>query len=435
MYCHRDIPVQLWECPHCGRALLRCRVHYILYGPEQTRCEIPGCDEELVYKGDVFLPYGVDLTRMNSILINRRNKRLTCIHANAPISPIIAGNTRGYFWKAERNVSKLCCFDFAKGEYVWPDDLCPSADFSVRGDSILNFELSGVYLITSLKDRVLLHLINDGKHAASVPAPDPEYRSWMIGRRLYILSYGKPAQNLAYYDPPYETEKVVPMPALSLSNFDDTAMVLPAIENGQAFFAGFDGSLIQLGASGETRVLFTPKGGSKIGYLALSGGYLVYTLLIGMNNGESVYDLHVMDIASMEDGVIAENIHLACAKPAVFNGRVFTCERSADGTLYFYEYPVSGGYTVNPYTQRWRISRAADIYDFYCAVCDNSLYFFYIAHSGSFNLIEACCMDGAGTAERLKTMGIAAQCGLINIYNHTILSDRNTGQIFAVKTL
>lgn len=433
MYCHKDIPVQAWECPHCGRALLRCRAHSILYGLERTRCEISGCEEKLVYKSDVFLPHGAALNRANAVNINQRVSRVACSPAGAAISPVIVNNMHGYFWKAGHNQSKLCCFDFAKGVYVWPEDACPAEDFFVRADGILNFELSGVHLITSLADRVLINLLNDGKSVASVPAAETEYQAWMADNRLFILTRG---QGLVYYDPPYKT----PNPrGLSVGGAviagTEAETVLPAMDGGQAFFVGFDGSLITANSDGEARVLFTPRGGAQIGYLAVKDGYVMFSALVGLNNGESVYELRRLDAETMEEIVIVENAHLACAKFTVSQDSVFTCERVTGGELYFYEYPLSGGYTMNPYTRRWRISKASDVYDFYCAVCGEDVNFLYISRSGGFNLIEAYRMTGSGAGERLKAMNASSQCGMISVYNHVILTDRNTGQMFDVKTL
>jgi hypothetical protein len=430
MYCHKDIPVQAGECPHCGRALLRCREHYILYELERTRCEVPGCEEKLVYESDVFLPHGAALNRVNVVNINRRVSRIICSPVNAAISPVITNNTCGYFWKAGRGQSKLCCFDFAKGAYLWPEDACPTADLSVRGDGILNFELAGIHLITSLADRVLINLLNDGKPVASVPVADAEYRAWMADRRLFVLSRG---QGLAYYDPPYKTPEPCGIPAMRAET--ETEPVLPAIDGGRAFFVNFDGSLTMLNPDREASVLFTPRGGAKIGYLAVNDGYVIFSALVGLNNGESVYELRRLDPESLEESVIVENVHLACAKFAVHDGGVFTCERVTGGELYFYEYPLSGGFTVKPFSRRWRISKASDIYDFFCAVRGGDVNFFYISRNISYNMIEVYCMSSSGMGERLKPMSSDSRCAMFSVYNHVILTDQNNGQLFDVKTL
>jgi len=434
MYCRKDIPVQARECPHCGCALLRCRTHYILYDLEQTRCEIPGCEEELVYSSEVFLPHTVDLSRLNHVRIDKRVGRLSCTHFNAPVSPMIIINTRGYYWKAGRGQSKLCCYDFTKGPQ-WPDDVCPTAEFFVRGDAVINFELFGVYLVTSLSDRVFINLLNDGKPVAQVPVVAPEYLAWMLRSRLFILSRDQSATRLVYYDPPYNTHSECALPGVNVNANDDAAVVLPAIDNGRAYFVNYDGTLAQTGFDGRAGAIYTPRGGSKIGYLAVSNGYAIFSLSAGLNSAESLHELRRLDIETKEESPIVDNLHLACAKLAICNDSVFTCEREAGGGLYFYEYPLTGGYALNPYTRRWRISRAAEIYDFYLAICDGVVYFYYISHSDSYNLIEACCMNGAGTSERLKPMNFNSQCGMVNVYNHTILADRSNGQIFAVKAL
>jgi hypothetical protein len=317
---------------------------------------------------------------------------------------------------------------------VWKENALPMADFSIS--SLLNFELDGFYLITSLPGRVLIYCINDGEFVAAVQVRARAYKAWMTKRQLDVLALEPHGQALAEDAAPYDRAKTLALPDAVGSCDEAYALGMSATALPYVYFTDFYGAIQRLNTlSGAVETLLRPRNNTSVEYIAVHEDCLIYSLCVGHSRGEDLYELHRLNPDTGYDGTIARNIALALPKVSLHGNSVYVCERQ-QGEVYFVHYPTAGGYVMAPAVDKWRISRASEIFDFYGVVSDggHTIGFVYLSRGDRSNFIEACYIAGH-TAERLNTREADALCTLVNVYNHVILADRRRGLMFDVKTL
>jgi hypothetical protein len=376
---------------------------------------VNGCAAKLTYKSDSFLFSGVDEGKTN-VYKTSMYPDIICEDIHKSMSWMNTSNNQGFFWKTQADKSVLCCYDFVLGRVLWDSD---PQDFDVY--DIKSFELSGVLLMTSLRDHVLLHYIS-GEQAAKIDIN--HWQAWLYDRGLYILG----VDGLIRFAPPYNEPQSIALPGDSPRSIAPNDNIPYAIGEGKVFFT-LGGEILSY-AEGDraAKVLVSSNAGEKIICLSVADGCVIYAV----KKGRAADILRVNAHSGMEND-IARGVVLAVPKLCVSEGYLYTCE-IVNGSSFFKQYPLSGGYLAESY-ERTLITRASRVFNYY-AICfdyngSESMLFVYISANSTQGVIEVCMLygDSHKTRKVLKTCAIGSRLCLAAIGMNILLIDAVNGTV------